>query len=176
MCPTSADGKHSLTGSVTYTTEGPAPPEGMCEPSAETYQAIAENSFVELWRLSPTPAELRFERIVAARRTTEDQTEVTDRFATILSKLNEAFGGGEGYVGSWFAEDDGPAFLAGRRIFGFEGVMGGGGEGGKSVFVVIGNFDDPRTMSGEWFFNESSQLLDCTSTGTGSGTWRAEFR
>jgi hypothetical protein len=37
-----------LTGSITYTTTGPAPPAGMCEPSTETYQAGARDSFVEL--------------------------------------------------------------------------------------------------------------------------------
>ena len=54
--------------------------------------------------------------------------------------------------------------------------MSGGGDAGKSVFVVIGNFDGPRAMSGEWAFNERSKILDCTSTGGGSGTWTAEYR
>jgi hypothetical protein len=235
-----------LTGSITYTTTGPAPPAGMCEPSTETYQARARDSFVELSFLEHggqpiiiskaeqelrrvvldyadimpalqdyggpavdpsrlfvfhfefdngyhsnevldagsqvqlTQTEIRLARMVAATRDTAEQTEITGRLATALAELNRAFGGGEGYVGSWFTGEEGPAFPAFRpeplRIIGIEGVSSGGGEAGKSAFLVVGAFDGPRTMSGRWFFESSSKLLDCTSVGTGSGSWEARAR
>lgn len=230
----------ALTGAVVYATEGPAPPQGLCEPGSQTYRAIAEDSFIELAVLEhgnrpivasraeqelarvmnefgelmpterdlvapvvdparlflfgfafengyhsnevldaevefvPTPDEWQFTRMVAAYRDAQDQAKALDTFASVLSDLNAAFGGGEGYVGTWLPAEGRPAFLeSGYRIFGVEGLLSGGGDAGKSLFLVLGKLDDARSMSGEWYFKENSRLLDCTSSGSGSGTWAA---
>jgi len=95
-------------------------------------------------------------------------------YGKILGKLAEAFGGIEGYHGSWHS--DGETVYPGSsvQIVGIEGLQSGGGETGKSLFWVTGKFDSPRKMSGEWEYTEESQLYECTTISSGKGKWEAE--
>ena len=92
-----------------------------------------------------------------------------------LAKLNAAFGGIEGYVGTWSAEDSDPV-LSGKpeRIFGMEALQSGGGETGMALFIVSGQFQDSRTMDGRWAYANVSTLFECKTEATGKGSWRAE--
>ena len=91
-----------------------------------------------------------------------------------LAGLNQAFGGIEGYVGTWLAADDDPVFGGTSiQILGMEALQSGGGDTGKSLFLVTGKFESDRLMSGNWRFVENSRLLDCISRAVGTGTWEA---
>lgn len=87
-----------------------------------------------------------------------------------LATLNQAFGGIEGYVGTWLAADGEPT-----RVLGVEALQSGDGNVGKSLFLVTGKFENERLMRGNWKFDENSQLLDCISSATGTGTWEAKW-
>ena len=91
-----------------------------------------------------------------------------------LAKLNAAFGGIEGYVGTWRTEDS-DSVLSGEpeRILGIEALQSGGGETGMALFIVSGQFLDSRTMVGQWAYANVSELLECKTEATGKGTWRA---
>lgn len=114
---------------------------------------------------------------VAVRRDPSEQTAYlsTLPFGDALATLNASFGGIEGYVGTWLAEDGDPV-LPGKpiRILGMEALQSGDGETGKALFMVTGRFEDSRTMVGQWSFVEVSILLDCKSEATGRGSWKAE--
>lgn len=114
---------------------------------------------------------------VAVRRDAAEQSSALSGMpgGGALAALNAAFGGVEGYVGTWFAVDDELNF-AGRttRIFGMEAIQSGGGDSGKSLFLVTGSFVSDQLIRGEWDFVENSQLFDCTSSATGKGTWEAK--
>ena len=115
---------------------------------------------------------------VAEYRDSSEQTAYLSvlPFGEALSTLNASFGGIEGYVGTWLAEDSEPP-LPGKsiRILGMEASQSGGGETGMALFMVTGRFeDDSRTMVGRWSYVELSNLLDCKSEATGQGAWEAE--
>lgn len=114
---------------------------------------------------------------VAVRRDPSEQTAYlsTLPFGDALATLNASFGGIEGYVGTWLAEDGDPV-LPGKsiRILGMEALQSGGGDTGKALFMVTGRFEDSRTMVGQWSYVEVSILFDCKSEATGQGSWEAE--
>ena len=91
-----------------------------------------------------------------------------------FGKLAGAFGGIEGYIGSWLPEDKSVYPGSTTRVVGIEGLQSGGGEKGKSLFWVTGKFDSPRAISGEWGFTEEAHLFDCTTISSGTGKWEAE--
>lgn len=118
-------------------------------------------------------------RLVAVRRDAAKQAESLSMLpgGEALAAFSQAFGGIEGYVGTWLSESSDPAFVnTSVRIVGMEALQSGGGESGKSLFLVTGKFDDTHTMSGDWRFVETSRLLDCTSRASGGGSWAAAAR
>ncbi len=52
-----------------------------------------------------------------------------------------------------------------------EALQSGGGESGKSLFLVTGSFENDQLIRGEWEFVENSQLFDCTLSASGEGSW-----
>ena len=113
---------------------------------------------------------------VAVRRDPSQQSMTlgTLPLGDALASLNAAFGGIEGYIGTWRSEDDTPV-LPGRsdQLLGMETLQSGGGETGMSLFMVTGQFDGPRNMRGSWRFVSVSELYDCKTEATGQGAWRA---
>lgn len=70
----------------------------------------------------------------------------------------------------------------GGGLFGEEGLVRGwssstisGTAQGKGFFLVGGRLVGPDRLEGTWQYTISSSLADCEESGTGSGTWAAEF-
>lgn len=113
---------------------------------------------------------------VAARRDPSQQSMTlgTLPLGDALASLNAAFGGIEGYIGTWRSEGGGPV-LPGRpdQLLAMEALQSGSGETGMSLFMVTGQFDGARNMGGSWSFVSVSELFECKTEATGQGSWAA---
>lgn len=113
---------------------------------------------------------------VAARRDPSQQSMTlgTLPLGDALASLNAAFGGIEGYVGTWRSKGGGPV-LPGKpdQLLGMEALQSGGGETGMSLFMVTGQFDGAQNIVGSWRFVSVSVLFECKTKATGQGSWTA---
>ena len=195
-----------LTGTITTRSSGPAPPEGICHQSEDTYRARRQNSFIELQVLDePDVGAGELSELIAA--------EFTDLVPTKAPEVDEAhafifhfeFENGrhsnEALSGQWVAhrQDNADSFGLTKLLFplggvvayvgswgaesgtvlGMEALQSGGGDNGKSLFTVTGAFAGSGSkIEGEWTYNEAAQLFDyeCTTASTGKGEWMAERR
>ena len=190
-----------LTGTITQKGYGPEPPAGICHNDEQTSVAVLGDSSVELVLLDglegwENPAavekvvgvfedlpnaineELVGPPIDSARlflfhfefdngyHDNEILLSMGEEGSVILT--GSVLAPGMYAIGSWVPSDG--------YVYGLFGVTNQMFGSGMSLFRVVGSFDGPRRLSGEWSYLEESTLLDCTSASIGNGQWEAVAR